>query len=228
MNKRKITLFIGLVLFISLIPTVVYIYHFCNSEISNNVNDWADFATYFSGITTPILTFSNLLILIWITKEVAKLDSDRKNQEFNFQEKLTGISNKLQKEIAKETNKVQLKSIKSQLQFEQFCKLSDKLDLIGINLFKIENPTITIILVLEYIKEFTLEMEELIPILKDTSNVQKMEKMLEDLKSNFIAYSKSKSDTKLIEKINSILNNFQFEKLIYLRKIQRFILEDFK
>ncbi len=229
MKKKTILIFVGIfILLIALTPMIVYVFHFWNNDISNNPADWTNFANYFSGLTVPVLTFFNLVILVWITIVVEKLDSDRKEKELYFQKQLVEVSNNLQKEIAFEANNTQKKAIKSQLQFEQYCKLSDKLDLIGVKLFEEKEPSMTVLFVNEFLKEFSLAMEELLPVLKDTSDMSSINELLDEIKQNFLYFNINKMKKIDVQKINKQLVEFQYKKLIFLRKLQKNILDGLK
>ena len=233
MEKRTIFIFAGIFILIALTPILIYVFHFWNNDISSNPADWTNFANYFSGLTVPVLTFFNLVILVWITIVVEKLDSDRKEKELDFQKQLVEVSNNLQKEIAFEANNTQKKAIKSQLQFEQYCKLSDKLDLIGVKLFEEKEPSMTVVFVNEFLKEFSLAMEELLPVLKDTSDMSEINELLDAIKQNFLYFNINpikKIDVQKInvQKINKQLVEFQYKKLIFLRKLQKNILDGLK
>ncbi|WEJ70445.1 hypothetical protein [Pseudomonas sp. PSE14] len=58
---------------------VVWLYYFHSTEISRDPNAWGVFATYFSGILTPILTFGSVL---WAVKSLkAQIQSSQQDRE---------------------------------------------------------------------------------------------------------------------------------------------------
>jgi hypothetical protein len=224
MKRKDFILFIVTITILLIIPLVVYIINFWNFDISNNHQDWYLFSNYFSGISLPILSFANVIVIIWLAISVANLDNDRKEKEIQFQQKIFEISNETQRQIAIESNKTLIKNLKTQMQFEQYCKLSDKLELISISLFNEIIPQGTIISVIDYLTEFSASMTELLPALNDLTYVKELNLILERLRESFKGYDLKIVNEASVLEINDILNEFQIKKLLFLRYLQRSIL----
>ena len=61
----------------SIVIIGVFALFFLDLGISSNPKDWAGFATYFSGILSPILAFINIVVLINIAYLVDKWDNKK-------------------------------------------------------------------------------------------------------------------------------------------------------
>ena len=226
MKSKRFIIFIIIVLMILIIPLIIYVINFGSFYLSENHLEWSIFSNYYSGITMPFISFANVIVIIWLSISVAKLDDDRKDTELKFQQKIFEISNKSQRDIAVEANNTLKENLKIQFQFEQYCKVSDKLELIGIQLFKETVPQGTIINVQNFLTEFSLTMRELLPALNNDSFVKDINTTLEKLRESFKGHTISTISEPKVYEINDILDDFQVKKLVFLRNLQKSILSE--
>jgi hypothetical protein len=73
--------------------------HFEN-WFSKDANDWATFATYFSGIATPLLTLINTLLIVFtLNAQIENMKNERMQwQEDHLQDKAEAEANKVERE----------------------------------------------------------------------------------------------------------------------------------
>lgn len=71
-----------------------------NGNISNESQDWSNFASYLSSMMMIVLTTINIYVFIRLTKVIDKNDETRRRQELNVQ-KLILLSNLRQSELNK-------------------------------------------------------------------------------------------------------------------------------
>ena len=85
MSQKRIikSIFIAFIAIITLL--IPYIFVFKNQIISTNTEDWGSFGSYLSGIISVI----NLIVFIYITFWLTKLDDDRSNNEIKNQRIIT-------------------------------------------------------------------------------------------------------------------------------------------
>ena len=96
MKERNIFIIIGSALLLFLI---FYLMVF-NGSISNESQDWSNFASYLSSMMMIVLTTINIYVFIRLTKVIDKNDETRRRQELNVQ-KLILLSNLRQSELNK-------------------------------------------------------------------------------------------------------------------------------
>ena len=98
------TILLTLIVISALITGYKFISYYFNQfkdfSISDDPKNWADFANYFGGTLTPLLTLINICITIWLTATVnkyAKLNSDEQ-----IRTSLKVVSTNLKHEALKE------------------------------------------------------------------------------------------------------------------------------
>lgn len=96
MKERNIFIIVGSALLLFLI---FYLMVF-NGSISNESQDWSNFASYLSSMMMIVLTTINIYVFIRLTKVIDKNDETRRRQELNVQ-KLILLSNLRQSELNK-------------------------------------------------------------------------------------------------------------------------------
>ncbi len=65
------------------IPLVPYFWNFRN--ISNNPNDWASFGDYLGGTANTFLALLNLAVVIWIAKNIYRLETEREESLYKLE-----------------------------------------------------------------------------------------------------------------------------------------------
>lgn len=96
MKEKNIFIIVGSALLLFLI---FYLMVF-NGSISNESQDWSNFASYLSSMMMIVLTTINIYVFIRLTKVIDKNDETRRRQELNVQ-KLILLSNLRQSELNK-------------------------------------------------------------------------------------------------------------------------------
>jgi hypothetical protein len=83
--KNKFSIYIILIAFLTIIsiPIIFYIVKLGNSELSNDISDWASFADYLGGTVNIIISFTSLIILTIITVLVSN-QSNSENKKTNL------------------------------------------------------------------------------------------------------------------------------------------------
>lgn len=76
-KKRELQIYIGLAIILTILPLCFYILKFSGNGFSNDITIWSNFATYFTGFTTPILSILNLIVLVRLTLSISNHDNDR-------------------------------------------------------------------------------------------------------------------------------------------------------
>ena len=72
---------LGLVL---IIPVGLFVVAFFDQRLSNKITDWGTFGDFIGGIYNPIIGLANLLVLIFISLIVAKLEGRRERAGLIF------------------------------------------------------------------------------------------------------------------------------------------------
>lgn len=73
-------LFIGAVLLSIGIPLSAYICNFQNSPFSSDPSDWASFGDYLGGTINTLASLLNLVIVIWVARNIYKLETQREQK----------------------------------------------------------------------------------------------------------------------------------------------------
>lgn len=83
-NKNVTLIVVGLIL-LSLIPVIIFIIRFHNHELSNESINWSEFASYFTEILTPIISIINILVLVYLTLKISKIEDERSQKSIDLQ-----------------------------------------------------------------------------------------------------------------------------------------------
>lgn len=67
---------------ITAIPIVLYVWNFLGMPLSKNPTDWGVLGDYVGGILNPLLSLVNIIVLIYITTLVSKVENKRLINEF--------------------------------------------------------------------------------------------------------------------------------------------------
>lgn len=86
MRKRRY--FIYIIIGILLIVTLSFYARYYHYGISNNVDDWSAFGTYFSGLMMPFLTIANIVVFIELTIAISDYETKRSVKEMEQQKAL--------------------------------------------------------------------------------------------------------------------------------------------
>ena len=81
---RSVLLLISLLI----IPNILYLLYFYKNSISENPEDWAQFATYFGGILNPIIAIFGTLILGYLSIQIGKQSSEENKNLFILEQKI--------------------------------------------------------------------------------------------------------------------------------------------
>lgn len=65
-------------------PLILYIITFYGQSISKDPANWGQFGDYVGGVLNPIIAVMNLIVLIFISIYLSKLDSHRHFNEYRF------------------------------------------------------------------------------------------------------------------------------------------------
>lgn len=105
MNHRTL-IWITLGISFSLVFLVVlfYVINFHKFPISKDAQTWGTFGDYFGGILNPLIGIVNLLVLIYITFQIAHLETSRAESELTIQKQIALYS--LKHDALKELNKI--------------------------------------------------------------------------------------------------------------------------
>jgi hypothetical protein len=106
--KQLILIFGIIFILIIAIPSISFIVCFKDQQISNNVEDWGAFGSYIGGVLGVIIALANLVVLIVITIQVNKLNSEENKNLFLFQKRIEAYN-----ELSKFTS--QLNTLPSEL-----------------------------------------------------------------------------------------------------------------
>lgn len=93
--KEKRLIYIGIFSFLFFIT--LYLFKF-NKGLSDDSQEWNNFATYLSGLMLIVLTSINIFVFVKLTQAVDKSDGERRNQEVKVQ-KIILLSNFRQNEL---------------------------------------------------------------------------------------------------------------------------------
>lgn len=77
-----------LVLLLSLIPFLFYIYEFGTFTLATNKGEWGQFGDFIGGILNPFLSFASILILGYLTYEISRIDQSTQERSLETQRKL--------------------------------------------------------------------------------------------------------------------------------------------
>jgi hypothetical protein len=94
-RKKQLQVYIYIAIILTIAPLLLYGFLFWKSDFSRDIEVWGNFANYFSGFTTPILSIFNLLVLVRLTLSISDYDNDRM---------LTQLRYDAYKEITKKLN----------------------------------------------------------------------------------------------------------------------------
>lgn len=84
MSKKNILLIIIAVALFVLSPIAIYFFNFYTYGISKKTENWAQFADYVGGVANTIISLLNLIVLIYITYWLKKVEDSR--SEWNLKE----------------------------------------------------------------------------------------------------------------------------------------------
>lgn len=94
-------LIVGAIFITSIIAILIPVYwfnsQFKHHDISNNIAAWGNFGDYFGGILNPIISFSSLVLLGYLTVIVAN-DSSKENYKLNIHLKKMDAYNHIAKD----------------------------------------------------------------------------------------------------------------------------------
>lgn len=90
MNIKRFKTLAVILVILFLTPLFFFISKFKCHDISDNISDWGAFGDYFGGILNPILTFMNLIILIFLTNYIHKKEGKREKKNLERQYKPMG------------------------------------------------------------------------------------------------------------------------------------------
>ncbi|AZI20183.1 hypothetical protein [Chryseobacterium taklimakanense] len=88
--RKKIIIISAIILLIilSLIPFLFYVYKFGTLVLSSDKEVWGQFGDYIGGTLNPFLTFANIIIIGYLTYEISKREQGSQERSLNFQKKL--------------------------------------------------------------------------------------------------------------------------------------------
>lgn len=80
----------------------IYIFNFFSHPISKETSDWGSFADYFGGILNPLIGIANLLVFIYLTFQVSKIENERQasNVKMEVYKDIQKILNNFTKELS--------------------------------------------------------------------------------------------------------------------------------
>ena len=80
MKKVRRTIVISITI-IAILIVAIYLINFIDYTVSDNPYDWSSFASYFSGLMTPILSFVNILVILGLGKVVKDLGNEKQKHQ---------------------------------------------------------------------------------------------------------------------------------------------------
>lgn len=95
--KEKNIFFIALVALLTFLVAYFLVF---NGRISENSQEWSNFASYLSGMMAIVLTSINIYVFVKLTKAIDSNDDIKRNQELNVQKTIL-LTNLRQAEINK-------------------------------------------------------------------------------------------------------------------------------
>lgn len=90
-----------LLLFLYLIPIVIFAVNFYGHSISKESSNWGAFGDFTNGIISPILSIANIIALLYLTITIAKSDDAKHKQALELQRELHKEEQNNQKAIRK-------------------------------------------------------------------------------------------------------------------------------
>lgn len=91
--KKIITLSIICLMFLYLVPIIIYCLNFNYAGFSDNIEDWVYFSNFISGILSPLFALVNIILLIVLTIIVYNWETERNEKAIEAQKILA--TNKL-------------------------------------------------------------------------------------------------------------------------------------
>lgn len=194
--------FIIVCLVLILVVTIPYLLNF-NEGLSNKTEVWGAFGDYIGGLLNPLFAIINIIILIYLTYLVNKIDANRLNQEFEIQKKIAiyGLKHDALKDFKNNLSKFHLELVKS-----------DENSALNIILFRNEFYTM--------IEAYTY----LFPNIENDKKSELSEIMLELSKIAGKRFSEG-NNFDIPNKLNPKLDKFITLKIDFIKKIQLEILE---
>jgi len=100
LNKRTLLILFFAAILVILLPIVIFTIRFNSHRISNDISDWSDFGTYFSGMLQPLIGILSLIVLGYITFLVSKLTS-KENYRLNILQRRLDAYDKLSEYLSR-------------------------------------------------------------------------------------------------------------------------------
>jgi len=103
MNKSKLQIFIVLILVLTLLLVIPFVLTFWNASLSNQIEDWGAFGSYFS----TVVSVANLFVFIYLTIYISQRDDKRNKNQIASQYKIT-LTQFRQTEIIQLSNRLNM------------------------------------------------------------------------------------------------------------------------
>ena len=193
MNTKRISIAILIAIIVLILLLTPYILMFKNHSLSTDTNEWGSFGSYLSGI----ISVMNLIIFIYITLYITKIDDNRSNLEIRTQKLLT-LTQFRQNELEKLTNELS-KAIDSD-GTEELSAIVYRQTSASIYLTNFFNQKSYLFPVLRNPKYFDLQdkisntITEMLVLVEKNHGKKVEEKELEKLEKKFVEYHDLKSD----------------------------------
>ena len=107
MNLKRTAIILSIVFgLIIILMTGFFIYKFRFQYISDNINNWSDFGTFFWGFLSLLVATVNLIVFIILTVNVSKIQENWNSFNFFFEQKkvITEYRHKAIEELSRITN----------------------------------------------------------------------------------------------------------------------------
>ena len=87
MNIKNFKIGFIIMTILIILNLIIFTFYFHNNNISENLSDWANFATYIGGITNIFISIMTLLVTIFIAYEISKIDEKRNKANIEYDKK---------------------------------------------------------------------------------------------------------------------------------------------
>ncbi len=146
-QNRFTAIVVGISILITLIFISIFLLNFYSHGISEELSDWADFMTYFSGGLQTIFIAINLIVLL----------------------RITSIANNINEKQHSENLKVQKLTVLTNLRYDAIKEIHSRLDFVKSAFEKEKIYKVSLVLMEQSIKSFKKNSEHLFPDLEKST-----------------------------------------------------------
>lgn len=111
MSKKEIYFVIFGILILSLIPVIVFLITFNNTDVSDDITNWGAFGDYMGGTLNCFFSLLSLFVTIYIAFKISNIEENRNRENLKFEKE----------KLLREFRESEYKKINSELQKVWIC-----------------------------------------------------------------------------------------------------------